>query len=71
MRENNCEKCGADIDQFGRILPKKSPDGYINPALASDVAVVKKIGNELEILLIRRGEEPSKGLLAFPGGRLQ
>ena len=68
MRENNCDKCGADIDQFGRILPKKSPDGYLNPALASDVAVVKKIENKLEILLIRRGEEPSKGLLAFPGG---
>ena len=68
MVGKKCDDCGSDLDEYGRLLPDKSPDGYINPALASDAAVVKYVEGNLQILLIRRADEPSKGLLAFPGG---
>jgi len=68
MSEYKCDACGSGLDEYGRLIPPKSPDGYLNPALASDVGVVRYVDDKLQILLIRRGEEPSKGLLAFPGG---
>jgi 8-oxo-dGTP diphosphatase len=68
MVENKCDDCGSDLDEYGRRLPQKSPEGYLNPSLASDAAVIKYVEAKLQILLIRRAEEPSKGLLAFPGG---
>jgi len=68
MEESVCDDCGASLDEYGRGLPHKSPDGYLNPALASDAAVIKYVEGGLQILLVRRAEEPSKGLLAFPGG---
>ncbi len=37
------------------------------PALAVSVAILK----EGRVLLVRRGREPSKGLYAFPGGRVE
>ena len=66
MSEHNCDD--FDLDKYGRIYPEKNPDGYINPSLASDVAVIRKKSESMEVLLITRGEEPAKGLLAFPGG---
>lgn len=41
---------------------------YHNPALTVDAVVLRGEGEECEVLLIRRGQEPWKGLWAFPGG---
>lgn len=41
---------------------------YPHPAVATDCVVFGFNGKELEILLIKRGIEPFKGMWAFPGG---
>lgn len=38
-----------------------------SPALAVSVAIL----HDEKVLLVRRGREPSKGLYAFPGGRVE
>ena len=43
-------------------------DGYSNPAVAVDAVVLREGESGTEVLLIRRGGEPWKGRLAFPGG---
>ena len=48
--------------------PTCGKDGYRNPALAVDAAALRMTDSGLELLLIRRGREPWKGSLAFPGG---
>ena len=52
MSEVPCPTCGT----------------YHNPALTVDAVVVRGSGEEKEVLLIRRGQEPWKGCWAFPGG---
>jgi 8-oxo-dGTP diphosphatase len=42
--------------------------GYRNPALTVDAVSVRTGEDGVEVLLIRRGEEPWKGCWAFPGG---
>ena len=51
MTDGPCSACGT----------------YRNPALTVDAVVVRGEGNEREVLLIRRGQEPWKGCWAFPG----
>lgn len=51
--------------------PKRCPTchSYKTPSISTDAAVIRKNEkNELEVLLIRRGHDPFKGYLAFPGG---
>ena len=43
-------------------------DPWPKPSLAVDAVVTRKNGNEVEALLIRRGNPPWKGRWAFPGG---
>ena len=43
-------------------------DGYSNPAVAVDAVALREGESGTEVLLIRRGGEPWKGRLAFPGG---
>ncbi|KAK4538248.1 hypothetical protein CDCA_CDCA16G4273 [Cyanidium caldarium] len=43
-------------------------DGYRVPSLTVDAAVLRGPRESLEILLVRRGNEPFRGKLAFPGG---
>jgi len=43
-------------------------DPWPKPSLAVDAVVTRKKGNEVEALLIRRGNNPWKGAWAFPGG---
>jgi 8-oxo-dGTP diphosphatase len=38
------------------------------PALTVDIALFHRSGNRVEVLLIKRGRKPFKGLWAFPGG---
>jgi 8-oxo-dGTP diphosphatase len=38
------------------------------PALTVDILLFHRRGNRVEVLLIKRGREPFKGLWAFPGG---
>jgi len=63
-----CDQCRAPLDSLGRYLPPPQKDGYHNPSLAVDAAVVRVTERGHEILLIQRKYEPSKGLFAFPGG---
>lgn len=41
---------------------------YPHPAVACDCVVFGFDGRELRVLLIERGQEPCKGMWAFPGG---
>lgn len=41
---------------------------YPHPAVATDCVVFGFDGRDLKVLLIQRGIEPYKGILAFPGG---
>lgn len=41
---------------------------YPRPMLTVDAIIYRKNGNELEILLIKRGREPYKDSWALPGG---
>lgn len=41
---------------------------YPRPAVAVDITIFRKQGNEYELLLIQRGKEPFQGAYALPGG---
>jgi len=43
-------------------------DHWPKPSLAVDAVATRKNGNETEVLLIQRGNNPWKGSWAFPGG---
>ena len=43
-------------------------DGFRNPSLTVDAIALRGKSDDTELLLIRRGSEPWKGRLAFPGG---
>ena len=73
---NYCDQCGGELDKFNRKLPVLQPDGFPVAILATDAIVLrgsKPNRLENEILLIRRGKEgdPYKGMLAFPGGKVE
>ena len=44
---------------------------YPHPAVTSDCVVFGFDGRQLNVLLIKRGLEPFKGLWALPGGFMQ
>lgn len=44
---------------------------YPRPSVSADIAVFRKRGNELQVLLIKRGNEPFKGMWALPGGFME
>ena len=41
---------------------------YARPAITADCIIFKQTEEDLEVLLIQRGNEPFKGMWAFPGG---
>lgn len=41
---------------------------YPHPALTADCVLFCRVGQQLKVLLIQRGNEPYKGCWAFPGG---
>ena len=41
---------------------------YARPAVTADCIVFQRTGEGLKVLLIQRGNEPFKGMWAFPGG---
>jgi len=43
-------------------------ENFHNPKLTVDAIALREDENEIQVLLIRRGREPWKGFLAFPGG---
>ena len=44
---------------------------YWRPAVTADIVVFSFDGTNLNVLLIKRGNEPYKGQWAFPGGFLE
>jgi 8-oxo-dGTP diphosphatase len=44
---------------------------YPRPAVSADIAVFRKAGKLLEILLIQRKNEPFRGMWALPGGFME
>ena len=54
MGSDSCDSCGRD--------------GYNNPAVAVDAVALREGREGTEAILIRRGAEPWKGRLGFPGG---
>lgn len=55
----------AEEEQF---LKDFDPSKYQRPGVAADIALFALDGNELKILLIRRGNYPFKNCWALPGG---
>ncbi len=51
--------------RYNLLMPQYE---YARPALTVDVAVFRGEAGAREVLLIRRGEEPFKGMWALPGG---
>lgn len=39
--------------------------------MAADICALRRLDNDLQILLIRRAKDPYKGCWALPGGRLE
>ena len=54
MGSESCDSCGRD--------------GYNSPAVAVDAVALREGREGTEAILIRRGAEPGKGRLGFPGG---
>jgi 8-oxo-dGTP diphosphatase len=50
------------------FLESYDPNKYEHPAVTVDNLIFKKDGQEIRILLIKRGRHPSFGKLALPGG---
>jgi 8-oxo-dGTP diphosphatase len=44
---------------------------YERPAVSADIAVFRRQGNSLQILLILRKNEPYRGMWALPGGFME
>lgn len=44
---------------------------YPRPAITVDIAIFRPLGNEYQILLIKRGQEPYKDHYALPGGFIE
>jgi 8-oxo-dGTP diphosphatase len=44
---------------------------YPRPAVSADIAVLRKTGQSLEILLIQRKNPPFQGMWALPGGFME
>jgi 8-oxo-dGTP diphosphatase len=44
---------------------------YPRPAVSADIAVIRKAGKSMEILLIRRKNPPFQGMWALPGGFME
>ena len=56
MAADRCDKCGRD--------------DYQSPSVTVDAIATRNIGDSLELLMIKRGPQPSEweGMWAFPGG---
>lgn len=54
MGDDACHHCGRD--------------SYRSPSVAVDAVALRESDSGTEVLLIRRGKDPSKGKWAFPGG---
>ena len=68
MENMSCKACGAAVDDYGRYIPQKQPDGFTAPSIATDAFVLRRMEEGYELLLIRRGCNPDQGCLALPGG---
>lgn len=65
---DGCGACGGDVDEHGRSIPAAQPDGWTNPAVAVDALCSRGGENGPQVLMVTRGQEPWKGMLALPGG---
>lgn len=59
------DKNGLTEKEF---LAAYKPGNYPHPSCTADLALFCRSGEELELLLIRRGNHPSLGKWALPGG---
>src|ERR1700678_2023631 len=54
--------------RYGEGMRAYDPRGYPPVAVTVDLVVLTIRDDDLEVLLVRRGEEPFAGALALPGG---
>lgn len=65
---HSCVRCGSPLDSLERPLPPPSYDGFHNPKIAVDVVMLRFNEKDLQVLLVKRGKPPYKGVWALPGG---
>lgn len=64
-----CKECTGKLDKKTQEpIIEHQANKYKYPSLASDALVLRRKGDKVDILLIKRGREPFKGKFAFPGG---
>ena len=60
-RGHNSTTASESSTKNGKEYPKF-------PNVGIGVVVLRRVEQRAEVLLVRRGQEPNKGLLSFPGG---
>jgi len=65
--QNLCQNCKGKVDSQNQPQ-SETMSKNVSPNLTTDAVVLRKHNTDIEILLIKRANEPFKNYLALPGG---
>ena len=65
----HCPKCGSARFEVNNVKSKRCPDcGFVYYANPSSATAAFILNERMELLVVRRANEPAKGTLDLPGG---